>query len=142
MLSCQVSLGSTQSVLCFSCAGILQTGSPQEPRTLACRPHSPNCLPALMTPSNLSCLRVDLKTLSCLAHFLTLGKVSLCPQKADSNSTTPCSKPSEITRYWEGTLGAMRPGNRVCPHGARSKQGVQFTSLLLISRCCYCYFKL
>uniref|UniRef100_A0A7N5KB41 Uncharacterized protein n=1 Tax=Ailuropoda melanoleuca TaxID=9646 RepID=A0A7N5KB41_AILME len=54
-------------------AGIPLTGSPQDPYMLACWPHSSNCLPALMHPSDSTCCCVNPKSFLCLTHFPAVG---------------------------------------------------------------------
>lgn len=54
----------------------------------------PKLSPGFDAPSNSACLRVNLKTLSLpVTRLLTLGKLSLCLRKADTNSATHAATP-------------------------------------------------
>lgn len=121
--------------------GILLTGSPQDPYMLACWPHSPDRLPALIHPSDSTCHCVNPKPFLCLTHFPAVGTPSLCLRRAAINRATPCSHPQRELITEEGALGAMRPRDSVCLYRAYRNEAVRFTSLGLIPRCFYCYFQ-
>ena len=108
--------------------GIPLTGSPQDPYMLACWPHSSNCLPALMHPSDSTCCCVNPKSFLCLTHFPAVGTLPLCLRRAAINRATSCSHPQRELITEEVALGAMRPRNSVCLSELTETR--QFNSLL------------
>ena len=100
-------------------------------------PHAPNGLWLSMHPSDSTHLHVSLKTPSLLDTFTHLRQAFSLTPIVLPEQQTPRENPLPA-----GPPGAVRPGSSVHPNGVYRNPAVPFTPLLLIPRCCYCYFKL